>query len=150
MKKNARIVSFSLLAACLFLPGVASSEKPGKGNRGGKAMDHRSEQGEERSNAQWQDDATRGRERADEGPNRNGDIDESEKPRGKGDKKSDKKNTKKHADGEEGNEDAKSEESRNERRDLREKAPDPKDESSESAADREERRDRREGDRDGD
>jgi transcription termination factor Rho len=139
MKKSARIVSFSLLAACLFLPGVASSEKPEKGNRGGKAMDHRSERAEERSNAQWQEDATRGRGRADEGGSRNDDIDEPEKARDEREKKRDKK----HADGDKGAKGDKGSESNNDREGRREEDRDD-DESAEAADEREDARKGRE------
>ena len=89
MKLRIRLTSFSLLAACLLIPTIASSEKPEKGKAGGNAKDHRSERAEERSNAQWQEGATRGQDRADEVRNQ---PDDSEKAQDKHAKKRHKKN----------------------------------------------------------
>ncbi len=54
-----------LLSAALFLPTLAlAGHHEGNEKAGGNAADHRSEQAEENSNAQWQEGAERGKERA--------------------------------------------------------------------------------------
>ena len=89
MPRFPRISSFTLLALSLLLPTHATAEKPeGKGNnKGGKASENRSERAAERSNAQWQEDSKRGRDRADEVRSKGRGSDES----GKADDKREKK-----------------------------------------------------------
>ena len=120
MKMNARIVSFSLLAACLFLPSLASSEKPGKGSGGGKAVEHRSNRAAERSNAQWQEGASLSQDRANEVRDPNDDVDESKEARERREEKRAEKGGKKRADAAEADEGSESQESREARRDRRE------------------------------
>ena len=60
-------LGYLTIALVLLLPAVAGAEKPeGKGQPGGKALEHRSELAAERANSQWEETATQGKERADE------------------------------------------------------------------------------------
>jgi hypothetical protein len=139
MRLKTRIMSSSLLAACLLLPVVASAEKPEKGNAGGKSADHRSERGVERSNTQWQEDSKRGQDRANEVRNRKDDGDESEKARDK----REKKNRKEKAGRAEGDESSETRDDRERQRDRDEAAESggARDDQRETIRDRDRNRD---------
>ena len=63
-KKSRQIACFALPLGCLLAVGASAEEPEDRVNRaGGKAAEHRSERAAERANSQWQERATRGRER---------------------------------------------------------------------------------------
>jgi hypothetical protein len=79
VKWNTSRWSFLVIAAGLLLAMAASAEKPEKSSpAGGKAEEHRSERAAERANSQWQEDATRGQDRAAEVEKRAEDHDEDD------------------------------------------------------------------------
>ena len=62
-----RIVRVAVVGVALLGAGASigyAQGKPAAGGAGGKAAEHRSEQAERNSNAQWSEGATRGQERA--------------------------------------------------------------------------------------
>jgi hypothetical protein len=84
MAKITRYFSGVVLAAGLLIPAVAvSKDHEEKSRAGGAAAEHRSERAAERSNAQWQDDAKRGQDWAEEM------LDKGKAKAGKGSEESD-------------------------------------------------------------
>jgi hypothetical protein len=123
MTKTTKISSLVLLTASLLVPALATAQKPEDEPRGGgKAAEHRSDRAAERSNAQWQEEAKRGQDRAAEVREKDGDRDESEQD---GDERSERgekreKKRKEHSEGDEGREAA--EDPQRERSETRERA----------------------------
>jgi len=67
MTKKLHWIGGPALMAVLLLPPVALAEHDEEQSQeGGEAAEHRSEQADENSNAQWQDGATKGQDRAEE------------------------------------------------------------------------------------
>jgi len=85
MIKNTKWLGFLAAGLLLWLPGLARAEGVYQiAEAGGKAAEHRSESAEEHSNAQWQDDAEKGK-KGKKGEEAKGKKKKGEKAKGKDD-----------------------------------------------------------------